>query len=176
MSSTRAVLVVLGGLPGTGKTTVANEFVRASGAAYLRIDTIEQTVVEHTALEQPLGPVGYEIGYALAAEQLGAGTPVVVAECVNPLQITRDAWRDAASAAGAALVEVEIVCSDAVEHRRRVEQRTVDVPGLRLPTWADVQRREYEPWDQEHLVLDTAHLDAAGCARAVEERVAHAAG
>src|SRR5437764_1222686 len=36
------MLIVLSGLPGVGKTTIACELVRATGAAYLRIDSIEQ--------------------------------------------------------------------------------------------------------------------------------------
>jgi hypothetical protein len=62
-------------------------------------------------------------------------------------------------------MEIEVVCSDAVEHRRRVETRVVDVPRLTLPTWDAVLRRDYEPWDRPHVVLDTA-------ARSAEESVA----
>ncbi|WP_371126640.1 AAA family ATPase [Variovorax sp. EL159] len=35
------MLIVLGGLPGTGKTTIAREIVARSRAVYLRIDAIE---------------------------------------------------------------------------------------------------------------------------------------
>ena len=37
------------------------------------------------------------------------------AECVTPMKITRAAWRRVAEAAGAYLVEVELVCSDPAE-------------------------------------------------------------
>lgn len=171
MPRARGVLIVVGGLPGAGKTTVAGAYVRASGAAYLRIDTIEQAIVDHAALTRPLGPVGYEVAYALAAEQLRTGTASVVAECVNPLGITRDAWRRTAGMSGALLVDVEVVCSDGDEHRRRVETRTTDVPGLVLPTWQDVVDREYEAWDRDRLVLDTAHRDPEQCAAAIAEAV-----
>ena len=30
------------------------------------------------------------------------------------------------------------------------------LPGLVQPSWQDVVNRAYEPWDREHLVLDTA--------------------
>ncbi|MFD1050034.1 AAA family ATPase, partial [Kibdelosporangium lantanae] len=103
-------LVVLGGLPATGKSTVAAELIRRTGFPYLRIDTIEQTIVRTTSLRHPLGVVGYAIGYALAGEQLRHNVSVIV-ECVNPLAVTRDAWRDVALSAGAGLVEVELVCT-----------------------------------------------------------------
>jgi predicted kinase len=81
----------------------------------------------------------------------------VVADCVNPLQITRDAWISVASRAHARAVEVEVICSDPCEHRRRVENRVADIPGSKLPTWDEVVSREYEPWRREHVVIDTAH-------------------
>jgi predicted kinase len=84
----------------------------------------------------------------------------VFAECVNPLKITRQAWRDVAETTSADLVEVELVCSDPTEHERRATARTVDIPDLVLPTWADILEREYEPWDRSHVVLDTAGKSA----------------
>jgi hypothetical protein len=48
------------------------------------------------------------------------------------------------------------MCSDVNEHRRRVETRNTDIPGLKLPTWEEVVGREYHLWDREHLVIDTA--------------------
>jgi hypothetical protein len=40
--------------------------------------------------------------------------------------------------------------------RRRVEGRVTDIAGLRVPTWDDVVRRDYEPWAAERVVIDTA--------------------
>lgn len=149
------MLTVIGGLPATGKTTIASALARATRACYLRVDTIEATIVRTSSLRQPLGPVGYSVAYSLAAEQLRLGLDVI-AECVNPLKVTRDAWWQVAEEAGAGLLEVELVCSDEAAHRHRVANREVDIPDLALPSWAQVRAREYEPWEREHLVLDTA--------------------
>lgn len=162
--------MVVAGLPGSGKTTVATAYVRATRAAFLRIDTIEQTLRDRMAPTVPPDTIGYEVGYALAREQLRLGVDVV-AECVNPLAVTRDAWRQVADDAGAALVDVEVVCSDPVEHRRRVETRTSDVPGLVLPTWSEVTRRDYEPWDRERLVVDTVPVGPQDAAARISEAV-----
>lgn len=51
---------------------------------------------------------------------------------------------------------LEVICSDVAEHRRRIEQRSIDVPGLVPPTWAAVQRHDYAPWSTQRLVVDTA--------------------
>jgi predicted kinase len=80
----------------------------------------------------------------------------VAADSVNPLQITRAAWREVAVQAGNPYVEIECICSDLAEHRRRVESRTSDIAGFCLPTWEDVINRMYEPWNSEHIVIDTA--------------------
>jgi len=163
-------LIVVCGLPATGKTTVASALAQAHGAAFVRIDTIEHAIVEWSPLEQPLGPVGYAVGYALAAEQLKLGLDVVV-ECVNPLIVTRDAWARVGTQASAQLLEVELVCSDRHEHRRRAESRTVDIPGLVLPTWRQIMEREYEPWSRPHLIIDTASRTAPECVALISRQL-----
>jgi len=78
------MLIIVCGLPATGKTTLSRLLARDLGAVHLRIDTIEQAIVRSGAAERPLGPVGYTVAHALAADQLRQGL-AVVAECVNPL-------------------------------------------------------------------------------------------
>lgn len=133
------MLIVLSGLPGVGKTTIAREIVAHSPSAYLRIDTIEQTLRAMGAL-QDVGPAGY----ALASSNLALGT-TVVADCVNPLPVTREAWRAVAVRTSSALLEVEVVCSDLAEHRRRVEARKAEayqgLEGRRLSGPTDVRFR-----------------------------------
>ncbi|MGV9293931.1 AAA family ATPase [Amycolatopsis sp. NPDC003676] len=159
-------LILLGGLPGTGKSTVAAPVARALRAAYLRIDRIEQALADSGELPERPRAAGYLIGYALARDQLDLGV-TVVAECVNPLKITRDAWKNAGDRHGAWTLEVELVCSRPAEHRDRVENRTVDIPGLELPTWQQVVDREYETWDRDRLVIDTAVTSATEAAELV---------
>ncbi|MER5183891.1 AAA family ATPase [Streptomyces sp. NPDC002896] len=149
------MLIVIGGLPGTGKTTLARLLAARLGALHLRVDTIEQAIVRSGLARHPLGPAGYVVGYALAEEHLRQGL-TVIAESVNPLTVTRDAWRDTSVRAGVPALEVEVVCSDLVEHRQRLTSRSVDIPDLPLPDWQQVVDREYEPWDREHIVVDTA--------------------
>jgi predicted kinase len=149
------VLVVIGGLPATGKSTIATALAGRTATPYLRVDRIEQAIVAWSSVSHPLGPVGYAVAYALAEEQLQLGLDVIV-ECVNPVAVTRDGWLDIATTVGAVPIEVEVICSDEAEHRRRVESRVSDVDGLSKPTWSAVLKREYEPWSRERLVIDTA--------------------
>ena len=149
------MLIVFGGLPGTGKTALARMIARERGATYLRIDTIEQALLAPEMRAAEVGPRGYLVAYALAEENLHLGR-TVVADSVNPLAITRDRWRAIAEAAALPILEIEVICSDPEEHRRRVETRHVDIPGLVPPTWCQVTAHHYEPWNRPRLVLDTA--------------------
>jgi len=150
-----AVLVVVSGLPAAGKSSLCALAARITRTPWLRVDRIEDAVVRSTVLGHPVGVVGYAVAYALAAEQLRCGVDVI-AECVNPLRVTREAWRQVAEQERARFVEVEVVCSDVAEHQRRARSRRVDIDGLRLPSWEAIAGREYDPWDHDHLVIDTA--------------------
>ena len=148
----KPLLIVFGGLPGTGKTAIARELTGRLAASYVRIDAIEQSL---RAAGLSVGPMGYVIANAIAAENLRIGR-VVIGDCVNPVLASREGWRETAKKNAARLVEIEVICSDAGEHRKRVESRSSDIDGLIVPSWQDVATRAYEPWDRERIVLDTA--------------------
>lgn len=148
------MLIILGGLPGTGKTTLSMELARRLSALHLRIDTIEQAIKESSAGAFAMDDSGYRVAYALAEDNLRLGR-TVIADSVNPIALTRDAWREVARRTDAKSVEIEVVCSDRDEHRRRVETRRSDIPGLKLPGWQEVLARAYEPWPSVDLVIDT---------------------
>jgi predicted kinase len=149
------MLIIFGGLPGVGKTTLAKAVAREWEAVYLRVDTIEQALRFSETLRGEVGPAGYLVAYRLAEENLRIGG-TVVADSVNPLNITRDAWLLVAADASKDAIEIEVICSDPSEHRRRLETRNADIDGLSWPTWQAVLERTYEDWTRPHLVLDTA--------------------
>jgi predicted kinase len=159
------VLIIFSGLPGAGKTTLARGLARQFGAVYLRIDTIEVAIARTEDVS--IGEAGYRVGYAVAEDNLRLGL-TVVADSVNPLRVTRDAWRNAARRAGVASVDVLVVCSDPIEHRRRVETRNTDNAAADGLTWDEVATRVFEPWDREPIVIDTAGRTAEQCLDALK--------
>ena len=157
-----ATLIALGGLPGSGKTTVAMA-LRDSGAVWLRIDTIEMALWHSVLRIEAAEDAGYLAAAGVARDNL-VGDRVVVADSVNPVALTRAAWAEAARAAGAGHLGVEILCSDPAEHRRRVETRRAAEPEARYPSWSKVRARRYDPWPEADLRLDTAAMTATEAA------------
>jgi predicted kinase len=133
---------------------------------HLRIDSIEQAL--RNAGVQVEGE-GYAVAYAIAEDNLRAGL-TVIADCVNPWQLTRDTWRAVADRAGVRVLEVELACSDPIEHRRRVESRVPDLAGHRVPSWQEVLDRSYHAWDRDRLVLDTTRLSIDQSVKAIIAR------
>lgn len=162
------MLIVFSGLPGTGKTTISQLLARRCSATYLRMDSIEQAMKSPMAEHGEVGIGGYLVAYQIAKANLMLGSTVVV-DAVNPVQVVRQTWRAVAEGAGSRITEVEVVCSDPREHRRRVESRVADIPGHSLPTWSAVQQLAFEPWSGERLVIDSAIWSAVDAAAKVFE-------
>ena len=113
------MLVILSGLPAAGKTTIARGLATQIGAMHLRIDSIEQAL---RAAGRAIEDHGYRVAYAVAEDNLRLGR-VVIADSVNGWPLTRRAWQAVAQRAGTPALDVEVICSDLNEHRRRVEAR-----------------------------------------------------
>ena len=170
-SGRRPLLVVIGGLPAVGKTAVCRALLgerpMTPPMTWLRVDSIEQALRRSGEMAPDMpGGAGYYAAAAVAGDVLSTGGDVLV-ECVNPLPITRRLWERTALDAGSRLLQVELVCSDREEHRRRVEQRVSDIAGLVLPDWRDVLQRDYAPWPEADLRLDTGRLEVTGAAELI---------
>ena len=161
------MLIVLSGLSGVGKTAIARELAHTTGAVHVRIDSIEQALRD---AGWEIAGEGYRVAYAVAEDNLRLGR-TVIADCVNPWGLTRNEWRATAERAGARALDVEIVCYDLAEHRRRVEARAADIAGHRLPTWQEAIERDYHAWDRERLVIDTAQLSVEQSVRAIVAKI-----
>ena len=160
------MLIVFGGLPGTGKTTISRLVASRLNATYLRIDAIEQAIRDAGVLAGDVGPSGYAAAQAVAEANIGSGR-VVVADCVNPVAASRLGWRAVARRTASRLVEVEVICSNLDEHRRRVTMRKADISGHAPPSWQSVLTSDYEPWDRPDLVIDSAILSPVEAADAI---------
>lgn len=148
-------LIVFGGLPGVGKSTIAREVARQLPATWLRVDALE-AAMWHAGVDraQPTGIAAYAVAHAAAEAQLALGHDVLI-DAVNPVAAARAGWRDLADRVGVPLRVVEAVCSDPAEHRRRVEERTPEFGSGLHPSWRQVLDRDYESWTEPRLTIDT---------------------
>jgi len=139
----RPHLIVLAGLPGVGKSELARALAQRLGALWLRVDTIEASLLKAGI------PRSFETGLAaylaardLAEEHLRLRGDVVI-DAVNGVEPARQMWRELARSVPAKLQVVEVRCGDREEHRRRVESRAGPTPPLPAPTWEEVLNREH---------------------------------
>ncbi len=146
-------LYIFAGLPGAGKTTLARKLAQKQNAAYLRIDTLEQAIKDYCAIS--VEAEGYCLAYRIARENLSIGISVVVDSC-NPITETRNAFEGIARDCNSDFLNIEILCSDTLEHKSRIESRSSSAVDMHSITWQDVVRRKNHAWDRDRLAIDTA--------------------
>ena len=112
-------LIIFSGLPGAGKTTIARRLADELRAVYLRIDTIEAAFARSSLQYTDLEDAGYIVAYGVAADNLRNGQ-TVVADSVNPIELTRNAWREVAIDVGCKSIDVEIASSTSATTNRAI--------------------------------------------------------
>lgn len=158
----RRVLVLVTGLQGTGKSTIADAAASHLGAAVLSHDWAMSGIRPFPRVQDVLDdmdppghrPVGWSILRALAREQLRRGASVVLDGVARAEEITE--CRRLAQDETASFVVVVTDCSDRELHRSRIETRHRSIPGWYELDWPHVERAmaTWEPIEEPHLVLD----------------------
>jgi predicted kinase len=155
-------LIVLSGLPGSGKTVLAEGLSRALSVPIFSVDPIEAAMWRAGLAKTETGVAAYEVAQALADEHLRLRLAVIV-DAVNPVEAPRAAWRKLAAKYRVSLKVIECVVSDETMHRQRIESRVRSVAGTHELTWGQLlqRRAEYEAWTDPRLVLDTSRISPA---------------
>ena len=154
--------IIFSGVPGTGKSTLAEAIGKKFGISVFAKDWLEATLLrcglQSTQTDQTLGFAGYELLTILAQRQLMLGQSVIL-DSVAASQNIRHTWKELASQYQAHLYVIECVCSEPSVHRARLKERRRNIPGWHELEWSEVERVQgyYLPWEGEHLVLDMIH-------------------
>ncbi|NUS17238.1 MAG: ATP-binding protein [Streptomyces sp.] len=164
------MLIVMAGLPGAGKSSVAEALARRLAAPVVSVDPIEAAMWRAgVARDQPTSLAAYVVAEAVAGGVLALGQ-TVIADAVNAVEAAREQWRSLAGRHRVPVAFIEVVCSDPVVHRQRLEGRFRGIDGFLEPTWEAVERlrEKFVPWTDQRLVLDAVTDVSSNVAAAVE--------
>lgn len=157
MNMKQPVLLLIAGLPGSGKSTVAELLAPRLGYTLLSADPIEAAMLK-SGLPRSFetGLAAYLVAEDLAGVQLAHRLSVII-DAVCAVQEARTMWVKLAERYQARLIILECVLASEI-HRQRVETRVRNLYGLPEILWEDVERRRevYLPWQEKRLILDTA--------------------
>ena len=152
-------LIVFSGLPGTGKSTLAESVGKQLHVPVFAKDWLEANLLSNglvpTINEKPLGFASYDLMTTLAERQLLLGQSVIL-DSVASTETIRDTWRQMSKRYSANWRVIECVCSDEAIHRARLGMRKRNIPGWHELDWADVEKvkKYYAIWEDKHLILD----------------------
>jgi predicted kinase len=163
------MLIVLSGLPGTGKSALAAVVATELGAVFLSVDPVDSALAQAGARETgPPGLAAYAVVGAMAEQNLALGTTVVV-DAVNSVGEAKTFWIELARRCGARLLAVEMILDDERVHRQRLAGRIRDL-AIAEPTWeaVELRRDEWVAWPFAPFVVDSAEPLADNVARVLE--------
>lgn len=164
-------MILFSGLPGTGKSTLAEMIGRQLGIPVFAKDWLEASLIlsglgSKDDLKR-LGFAGYELLTVLAERQFILNQSVIL-DSVASTQSIRTKWYQLAKQYGAERRIIECICSDESLHRARLKDRRRNIPGWHELEWTDIQKvKQYYPaWEEERLVLDMVNPVDENIARA----------
>jgi predicted kinase len=163
-------LIVLTGLPGSGKTTIAEGVAHKLGYPVFSVDPIESSMLSvGMKRNYTTGLAAYRVAQILADENLRLGQSVII-DAVNAVPEARQAWEKLARKYKAKLIIIECVYGDETLHRDRVTARVRRLPGFNELTWQEVQedRKRYKKWQRKHLILDSADPAESNISSAID--------
>jgi predicted kinase len=165
-------LIIFSGLPGTGKSTLAEAVGKRLSIPVFAKDWLEATLLRSELVasnsNQPVGSAGYELLTLLAERQLMLGQSVIL-DSVAGTQSIRDIWKRLSQQYQADWRVIECISSDETFHRSQLAKRQRKIPGWYELLWSDVEKMKqyYLPWEGERLRLDMVNLFEENLAKAL---------
>ena len=151
------VLVAMAGLPGAGKSTLAEIIGGRLSATIVSVDPIEVSILRAGIdADQPTGLAAYLVAETMAEQVLLAGHSVVV-DAVNAVEPARLQWRDLAARTDVKLRVIEVVCSDEELHQARLAKRKPAIDANAVEQNVD----EYSDWKGACATMPRITIDTS---------------
>ena len=165
----------MAGLPGAGKSTIAEVIGNRLGYAVLSVDPIESAILSAGIDDdQPTGLAAYLVAEAIADAALANGQSIIV-DAVNAVDPAREQWVDLAEKHGESIRFIEVICSDTELHRERLEARDRNLTHIPEPSWHAVEQSldDYAEWTGDTAAVPRVTLDSVNpLGQTVEEALA----
>lgn len=157
ITATGADLIAFSGVPGVGKSTLADAVGRRLAVPVFAIDWVLGALTPFGGrhFDDQFG-IGYESLTTLAVRQLSLGQSAILDAPFEDIS-TRDRLRSLAARAGAGLTVVHCICSDRELHKERLASRDRGIPGWHNPGhWPNVEQRlaAFPPWTGDVMTVD----------------------
>ncbi len=157
-------LILLSGLPGVGKTTVAKELARQTRGLHFDIDEIKRLVVPQDLVTEDIDPPEYRFEYysktirRLPSLFTKTAVQVVIIDETFHMQSFRQMWDEACKALDLRVHWIEAICDDKlVGERLRIgkdRENHILSPDEAF-TIHRLFKKAFEPMEGPHQVVDT---------------------
>ncbi|MEI8339010.1 MAG: AAA family ATPase [bacterium] len=152
-------LIIICGLPGSGKSTISEALSRKLEIPVFSVDPIESSIIKSGIPKSfETGLAAYLVAETLAAANLQAGNSAII-DAVSGVIEAKQMWQALAKKLGVSLIIIECIVSNKNLHKTRIEERVRGIHGIPEVTWDDVDKREkeYIVWEEEKLILDAVN-------------------
>jgi predicted kinase len=164
-------LIVFSGVPGTGKSTLADATGRQLRIPVFAADWLLGSLTPFGGYHlDRLLDIGTEMLTTLAFRQLRLGQSAILDHPAED-PAARSRWQTLARAAGAEFRVVVCTCSDQQVHQARLGGRERGIPGWHDGgNWANVERRlaQFPAWTGDVLTIDAVRPLAENLATVLE--------
>jgi predicted kinase len=148
------MLIMVCGLPGTGKTTVAKKIADGTKSLVFNTDIIRKELFDKPKYTGKEKSLVYELLFDMAEKFLRSAKNVVLDGTFYKKEF-RDRMREIAKRVNSDFHVVEVRCDERVLRKRMAERK-----GKKTPSDADFRvyrkvKREFEPIREKHFVVDT---------------------